>query len=137
MLSKQREALSMMKFCSKCGKFHDINFKCGKRDYIRHNDNIAKFRKTAAWKNKSIEIRERDKYLCQVCLNNLYETQTAYNYNNVSVHHIVKLADDFSKRLDNDYLITLCEMHHKLADDGKIQANELIDILKKLPPTSN
>ncbi len=33
-----------------------------------------RFRKTKVWTAKSIEIRQRDKYLCQVCLRNKYNT---------------------------------------------------------------
>ena len=121
----------MLKTCSKCG-IVDINHKCPYRTYKKNNtDSKAnKFRNTKAWKDKSIEIRQRDKYLCVVCINNLYNTIYQYNFNKLEVHHITPINEDYNKRLDNDNLITLCNYHHKLAEDNYISREELYDLIK-------
>jgi hypothetical protein len=49
------------------------------------------------------------------------------------VHHIIPLAEDYNKRLDNDNLITLCNYHHKLAEDNQIPREELQEIISPLP----
>lgn len=91
-----------------------------------------KFRKTKAWTNKSVEIRQRDKYLCQVCLRNLYNTLSFLNYKTVEVHHITPIEEDYNKRLDNDNLISLCSYHHKMADKGEIPKDVLYGIVKEI-----
>jgi hypothetical protein len=47
------------------------------------------------------------------------------------VHHIIPIAEDDSKRLDNDFLITLCEFHHEAAEAGKIPRAELIEMARE------
>lgn len=91
-----------------------------------------RFRKTKAWTNKSIEIRQRDKYLCQVCLRNLYNTLSFLNYKTVEVHHITPIEEDYNRRLDNDNLISLCSYHHKMADKGEIPKEELYKIVMEI-----
>lgn len=91
-----------------------------------------RFRKTKAWTNKSIEIRQRDRYLCQVCLRNLYNTLSFLNYKTVEVHHITPIEEDYDRRLDNDNLISLCSYHHKMADKGQIPREELYGIVKEI-----
>ena len=117
----------MKKTCARCGKIVEENHNCPfktvrQKTGDRQSD---KFRKTKAWTNKSIEIRERDRYLCQVCINNLYNTLNFLNYKTVEVHHITPLCEDYNKRLDNDNLISLCSYHHKMADKGLIPKEEL------------
>lgn len=90
------------------------------------------FRKTNAWTKKSIEVRQRDRYLCQICLRNLYNTFDFLNLKTVDVHHITPINEDYNRRLDNDNLICLCRFHHKMADDGKIPRQELYDIVKEI-----
>lgn len=121
----------MLKTCSKCGIVEEDHVCTFKKKRIKKNNSKAdKFRKTMLWTNKSIEIRKRDKYLCVVCINNLYNTINQYNFNKLSVHHIVPIEEDYSKRLDNDNLITLCGYHHKLAEDGVIPKEELYKLIK-------
>lgn len=122
----------MYKTCSRCMKVvpeeHICPYKKDRR--IKESSQIRRFRNSKGWINKSIEIRERDRYLCQVCINNLYYTINTYNYNKLSVHHIISLEKDFTKRLDNDNLITLCDYHHKLAEKGEIPVKELQELIK-------
>ena len=92
----------------------------------------VKFRNTKAWANKSTEIRQRDRYLCQLCLRNLYDTISWLSYKTVEVHHIIGINEDYNKRLDNDNLISLCSYHHKMADKEEIPKKVLLDIVKEI-----
>lgn len=114
----------MYKTCSRCGKIHDYNYKCNKGKIYKKND-IDKLRSTTRWTNKSIEIREASKYLCAVCLD-----EGIYNYDNIEVHHIVKLQDNQDLFLDNENLICLCKKHHKEADNNKLDKDYLINLVK-------
>lgn len=97
------------------------------------------FRRTQAWTDKAIEIKQRDCYLCQICLRNRYNTLQQYNCKGLSVHHAVGINQDWDKRLDNDNLITLCSQHHRMCEDGEIPAAEVFEIIaeqeaKGVPP---
>lgn len=122
----------MLKSCSYCGRIHDEKIVCpqkektlSKRKKITKKD---KFRGTAAWKKKRKEIKERDIFICQVCVRNLYSPLRRYETNNLEVHHATPLEEDYSKRLDNNNLITLCERHHEMAETGTIP----IEVIKEI-----
>lgn len=117
----------MLKSCSRCGRIHDLNHKCyaNTKQYYNHDPKVVEFRNSTAWKHKTEEIRQRDMQLCKICL-----AENIFNYKNLSVHHIVPLAEDWSRRLDNDNLITVCDMHHKDCECGKIPREKQIEILK-------
>lgn len=124
----------MYKSCSRCGKIHDSNYKCtvGKaydNAYKTHADNL---RNTHAWHKKSKEIKEKSKYLCAVC-----QEEGIYTYDNLEIHHIIKLRDNKELLLDNNNLICLCWKHHKLADEGYIDADYLriLAANREHPPT--
>ena len=74
---------------------------------------------------KRKQIKKRDKYLCQLCLKD-----NIYTYDNLQVHHIIPLAEDYNKKLDSDNLITLCRMHHEQAEKGIISKEELYELLE-------
>lgn len=119
----------MLKTCSRCGKLHDINHTCYKGKRFEKKDTEAnRFRKTTKWTNKSNDIRKRDKHLCRCCIANIYETNFEYNFNKLEVHHIEPLEENFSLRLDDDNLISLCSKHHQLAEDGVI-SREILKLL--------
>jgi len=123
----------MLKTCSRCGIVPENHVCPYKKTYKKDRyENADKFRKSTTWTNKSIKIRERDKYLCQLCIRNLYNTFNLYTYKGVEVHHIIPINEDYDRRLDDDNLITLCQMHHKMADKGEIPRQELLDIVS--PP---
>ena len=109
----------MYKSCSKCGKIHSANYKC-QIGRIYAGGSERQLRSQYAWTKKSEEIRERANYLCEVC-----RDQNIYTYNNLEVHHIEKVKDLPSLLLDNDNLICLCQEHHTLADDGKLDKEYL------------
>lgn len=71
-------------------------------------------------------IKFRDMGVCQICLE-----AGKYNSENLEVHHIRSLTEDFSRRLDRLNLITLCCCHHKQADDGEIAAERLFKIAER------
>lgn len=117
----------MWKSCAKCGKIHPYNKKCYAGEINRKKNTKAnKFRKTIEWKNKSEEIRQDSRFLCSVCLD-----KGIYNYNNLEVHHIDKLEDNFERRLDNYNLITLCNKHHREAEEGIIDKEYLFKLAEQ------
>ena len=118
----------MMKTCSVCGKIHDFNMVC-KRQNGKKKSEANKFRNTNKWIEKRKQIRERDKNLCQVCLTGKYNTNYKYTYQDLEVHHITPINEDYSKRLDSDNLITLCRYHHEMAESGEISREELQEIV--------
>lgn len=116
----------MMKSCSWCGRMHQKNEICPRKP-TRKKFNITeadRFRRNSAWRRKSIEIRTRDKGLCQICIRNLYNTVQQYTFDTVGVHHIVPLNEDLSKGLDNENLLSVCEYHHKMCESGEIPRDE-------------
>ena len=121
----------MYKSCSRCGKIHDTKYKCNvnkpKFDYSRYSTyEERKLRSTAAWTEKSIEIRQAAQYLCEVC-----RDQGIYNYRDIEVHHITKLRDNAAGLLDNNNLVCLCNIHHRQADKGQLDANYLRELAIK------
>ena len=120
--------------CSRCG-IVPRGHKCPYKTYKKkaYDTEADKFRKTKRWSNKSLEIRQRDRYLCRVCEANLYNTIQQFNFTEVEVHHIEKLNENFDKRLDNDNLITLCRYNPKMADDGNIPKKVLYGLINNPP----
>ncbi len=57
--------------------------------------------------------------MCRICLANGIYSQ------DIQVHHITPLAEDYDKRLDDDNLISLCPLHHEAAEKGDISADML------------
>lgn len=131
----------MLKSCKYCGRIHDSRIDCGKKPARRKKrTNQSNFRSTEAWKRKSIEIRTRDCYLCQICLRKMFNTAIQLNRRNIEVHHIIPVAEDWDKRLDNYNLISLCNKHHDLADSGGVPRELLLNIARQQetsesPPT--
>ncbi len=119
----------MLKTCSICGTIHDMNIVC-KRPSTKKKSKANSFRKTNKWTEKSKSIRKRDKYLCKVCLSGKYDTNYKYTYKELEVHHIVPIEEDYSMRLDSNNLITLCRMHHEMAEKGQISREELRSLIR-------
>ena len=119
----------MFKTCSRCGIVPDDHI-CPFKVQKKKDTTAGSVRNLSHWHKKSIEIRERDNYLCQVCLREKYNTQLKYNFSELEVHHIIPLEEDVSKAFDNDNLITLCRYHHELAERGDISRDELRTMIK-------
>ena len=113
----------MFKTCAKCGKIHPYNKRCFIGDFIANEE--SKARRTNAWRLKSEQIREDANYLCEVC-----KDKGVFTYENLEVHHIVKLRDAPDRLLDDSNLICLCEASHKLADKGLIPQEKLFRLVQ-------
>lgn len=111
--------------CSKCGKIHDATYKC-KTSRAYNGGEERKLRSKYKWYKKSKQVKEQSKHLCAVCFD-----EGKYTYTNLEVHHIIKLAQDKSKLLDDENLICLCVKHHKLADEGKLEKEYLLKLAQK------
>ena len=119
----------MLKSCKYCGHIHDSKYDCGKKPKNRKNITyIDRFRSSWSWREKREQIRNRDKNLCQVCIRNMYGTDRQYNYDNLSVHHAIPIEEDYDLRLDDDNLLTVCAMHHEMAESGEIP----YEVIKKI-----
>ena len=113
----------MWKACSKCGRIHPYNTAC----HIGiPSTGEMKLRNTYKWRKKREEVKKASNYLCAVC-----KEQGKYVYNDIEVHHITKLKDEPQKLLDNYNLIPLCVTHHKMADEGKIDADYLRELARR------
>ena len=107
-------------------RIHDSKLDCGRKPKRQKPINdINKFRWSRKWREKREDIVERDLHLCQVC-----KIDNLFTYSNLEVHHITSLEEDFDKRLDDDNLITLCEMHHEKAERGEIKKEYLYKLFQ-------
>lgn len=110
----------MKRYCSICHKIHEGRCTRPQAYGNTRNSKADKFRNTQSWRRKAAVILARDYHSCRVCAN-----AGVISASGLSVHHIISLAKDYSKRLDNDNLITLCRYHHEQAERGVIRAAEL------------
>ena len=120
------------KSCKYCGRVHDENYRCNKKPIKRKKtDDIVRFRNSPRWQKKRKHIKERDNYLCQICVRELYGTKRKYNSDNLQVHHAapINLSEDL--KLDENNLITLCSMHHSMCDKGQIPYEEVKKIINE------
>ena len=124
----------MKKTCKYCG-IVDEDHVCPYRKprYSKYNRNNEKdrFRSSSAWQRKRTHIKERDHYLCQVCITGEYDTFNQFTYDELEVHHIDSINDAFDRRFDDDNLISLCGYHHKMADKGIIPKIFLRNLLRR------
>ncbi len=117
--------MARLKACSICGKIHSTDIKC-KRPIERADALAHSLRQKNKWHTKSLEIRDRSHWLCAVC-----KDQGIINHASIEVHHIEKLRDNPDALLDDDNLIALCIPHHKMADDGELDAEYLRELARK------
>jgi hypothetical protein len=52
-------------------------------------------------------------------------------YEGLSVHHIVPLEEDSERAYDNDNLLTVCSVHHEMAEKNEIDRGLLMEIAKE------
>lgn len=120
----------MLKSCQYCGRIHDSKFICSKKPKKQKQiTDTDKFRCTSKWQKKREEIKQRDLYLCQICIRELYNTIIKYNMQELEVHHNVPINEDYDKRLDNDNLLTVCKYHHEMCESGEIPREEVQQII--------
>lgn len=67
----------------------------------RRNDKETKFYQSQEWRDKSKEIMKRDCFMCVYC-----------SADAQLVHHKTELRQDFSLRLDNNNLESVCKACH-------------------------
>ena len=120
----------MLKSCKYCGRLHEAGYVCSKKPKKRRYDysdrEVWKFRHGEDWKQKAIEIKERDHWMCRCCLD-----KNIINYTKLEVHHIVPLEEDLDQRLNADNLITLCRSCHEEAEKNNIAREELRELVRK------
>lgn len=121
----------MLKSCKYCGRVHEEKYVCEpkkkaqeKRWQNRNQTNALLFRRSNQWTDKSIHIRQRDRYMCLCCKAQMMGTVVRYNTRNLSVHHIVPIEEDYSRRLDDSNLITVCDVHHEMCESGEISREQ-------------
>lgn len=120
----------MLRSCQYCGRIHDSKYIC--RYKTRRNKRTTdadRFRWTSLWQRKREEIKERDLYLCQICIRELYNTINKYNTEELEVHHNIPINEDYNKRLDNDNLLTVCHYHHEMCEKKEISREEIQRII--------
>ena len=119
--------------CKYCGRLHTENYKCPKKPPKpkKSYDDIVRFRSGPDWQKKRLIIKERDNYLCQICIRELYGTIRKYNYKDLQVHHAIPISEDEGLKLEDSNLITLCPMHHAMCDKGQIPYNEIKKIINE------
>lgn len=130
----------MLKACSYCGRLHDSKYMCPQKETrikerqthkTEQGKQAKTFHNSKKWQDKREEIKARDNYCCQVCARGLHNPSRQYETEDISVHHIIPLVEDYEKRLDNNNLITLCSRHHEMAEKGGIDRSELLRIAKE------
>lgn len=130
----------MLKACSYCGRLHDSKYMCPQKEArikerqthkTEQGKQAKTFHNSKKWQDKREEIKARDNYCCQVCARGSHNPSRQYETEDISVHHIIPLVEDYEKRLDNNNLITLCSRHHEMAEKGGIDRSELLRIAKE------
>ena len=96
----------MWRSCPRCGRIHSTKTKC---PYIRTYPDAPerRIRSTYEWTQKSIEIREKAQYICEVCR----DKENRFTYDGVEVHHIVKIKEAPTLSMDDYNLVCLCKEH--------------------------
>lgn len=112
-----------LRSCPYCGRIHARGFDCGKipKYGAQKGTGEQRFRHSTAWTRASIRIRERDHYLCVYCMQHDKRITTE----DIEVHHIVPISEDYNRRLDDDNLISLCREHHEQAEASVIKRDVL------------
>ena len=120
------EVVSVRVSCRYCGGTHPAGVTCPKKPQGYHPKGeptrADRFRRTRKWQAMREQILDRDFHLCRVCFEGNRGTFPA---GRLQVHHIVPLVEDYSLRLEESNLISLCPLHHRDAEDGTISRAEL------------
>lgn len=131
----------MLKSCKYCGRIHDEKLICpGKAQRIsarnyRRGNNADRFRRSTSWTEMSRRVRARDFYMCLCCADGIYKTDgtevSIVETDNISVHHITPLEEDFSQRLDEHNLISVCATHHEMCEAQMISRDKQRELVNK------
>ncbi|MCY6957948.1 HNH endonuclease [Clostridium brassicae] len=99
-----------VKLCEECAKKYQENKKESNRHYdthVRDRESIT-FYHGKEWSFTRESIKNRDNGLCRLCLSD--KTIKPMH----TVHHIEELKDNWSKRLNKNNLISVCDKCHKV-----------------------
>lgn len=117
------------KYCGIVQRGHRCPYK--PKPKPKESTELIRFRNSQAWVKKSTEIKEKAKFLCEVCMDDKYYTVNQFNFKNLETHHIEALSENFNRRLDNKNLVVLCQQHHKMAEKGEIPKEYLFELTEK------
>ena len=126
------------KRCPRCHKRIPEGTKCEctknrHKEYKKYRADIKeqKFYSCGNWINKRENIKAKYK---NIDLYSYYVLGIIEDAD--TVHHIIELKDDWSKRYDDDNLITLTESNHQLVhkayNSSEEEKNKMIKLLKSL-----
>lgn len=130
----------MLRSCQYCGRIHERSYVCPQKQQriaerqssrSKNNKRVYDFHRSRAWRDKSEDIKQRDGYCCQICIRGLYDPDRKYETDDLSVHHIIPVSEDWDRRFDDEILLTACRRHHELAEAGKIPRGELLRIAEE------
>lgn len=118
----------MLKACHYCGRIHEMSFICPQKEEADRKRRRTRgkgekedaFRNSSRWRKIREEALHRDRRLCLCCLADLEGTERLYNTEDLSVHHITPLREDYSKRGNLDNMLTVCRYHHERCESGEI-----------------
>ena len=69
--------------------------------------------------------------MCLCCQAGLEKTYKKFNTEELDVHHIIPIEEDFNLRLSDDNLITICKVHHEMCEAGIISREQQMSLLSK------
>lgn len=119
----------MYQSCKWCGRIHPMDFACPKKPQPRRKHTRAqRFRNTSEWRRTRAAVNKRDLFLCRLCLRD-----RRLNSEELSTHHIIPLETSMDYATDEDWCITLCDQHHKAADAGTYDRDELHKLAMEVP----
>lgn len=120
-------------YCRHCRSSHKIGEHCPyKRRY--NVSKLNKFRNSGRWQRTREAIRQRDNYLCVVCVVGKFTSVKADVVKELEVHHIIPLSEDMELGHEPKNLVTLCHIHHQMAHAGTIRAWEIRKMMEYPPP---
>ena len=127
------------KYCEACMLKAKKDNREDRREYYRaykqSRDNISDFYNTKEWRAIRLMALAKQLHLCQVCLAKKIFAKADM------VHHIIPLRDDYTKGLELDNLICLCNSCHKKVhaqyDRSESDKQEMINILMSILANDN
>ncbi len=115
-----------MKSCSYCGRIHQANYICQKKQArVKEPTEASRLRTCRRWDKTRKRVYERDHFLCRVCFRRGKFTSEA-----LEAHHIQPLREAPELAYEDENIITLCQRHHKEADRGIISRDFLKDLVE-------
>lgn len=130
----------MLKTCKYCGRIHDIRHICQQKatrisaNNYRHGTAADKFRRSLAWTEMSRRIRARDFFMCLCCADGIPKDDGTFNTietDNISVHHIIPIEENYELRLDETNLISVCSSHHEACESQQISRDRQHELVNR------